>query len=381
MSDTQGRAGTYTTLGGQRAFLPKPLPPDPPLSWSSSLLLALSQADQALGRLDAATQLLPNPDLFVAMYVQKEALLSSQIEGTQCSLDDLLKYQATAAHIGKNWEAAEVVNYVKAMNHGLTRLQEIPLCLRLLKEIHQILLEGVRGSKRDPGEFRRIQNWVGTQGTSMDSALFVPPPPSEVMPSLDKLEKFLHDESEPMPRLVKAGFAHAQFETIHPFLDGNGRMGRLLITFLLCWWGVLRRPLLYLSLYFKQHRQEYYEKLQATRDDGDWEGWLFFFLTGVKQVAEQASQTASGIMRLREKHLGLLGAQVGWPAMLEYMYKVPVFSINMLADFLHRSYPTARKLVYSAQEAGLLEQAFPGKRHRLYVYRPYLDLFEEQPGG
>jgi Fic family protein len=231
----------------------------------------LSDADRALGRLDGIAAILPNPELFVAMYVRHEAVLSSQIEGTQSTLEDVLEYETGGKPDREPKDVEEVVNYVHAMNYGLQRLKEFPLSLRLLREIHQKLLQGVRGQHRDPGEFRKTQNWVGPMGTNLDQAEYIPPPPHEMMPALDNLEKFLHN-SNSLPVLVHCGLAHAQFETIHPFLDGNGRVGRLLITFLLCHREVLERPLLYLSYFFKANRSEYYERLMKVRHEGDWEG-------------------------------------------------------------------------------------------------------------
>lgn len=375
MVDNPGRAGRYIQQDGYKAFLPNPLPPDPPLTMDNQILTRLSEADQALGRLDAATELLPNPDLFVAMYVNKEAELSSQIEGTQASLIDLLEHQAGVVRRGRPWDVQEVANYVAAMNHGLARLETLPLSLRLIREIHAVLLKDVRGSHRDPGEFRRTQNWIGTQGTSLSQASFVPPPHHEVQNALGDLEIFLHDNA-PMPLLVKAGLAHAQFETIHPFLDGNGRVGRLLITFLLCWWGVLQKPLLYLSLFFKAHRQEYYDRLQAVRDRGDWENWILFFLTGVAQVARQASSTAAQIQRLRNKHLGLVGKGLAQGTIfLDHLFLTPILTVNSLARNLECSYHTARKHILKFQELGLLTEITGGGRNRLYKYQPYLDLF------
>jgi len=265
------RAGKYVRqIGGYKAFIPKNLPPDPPIKMDGEMLTLLSQADRELGRLDGSTETLPNPDLFVFMYVRKEAVLSSQIEGTQASLMDVLEFEAHAVRTGRPKDVHEVVNYVAAMNYGLDRLKSLPLSLRLIREIHAALLEGVRGSKRNPGEFRRSQNWVGPNGSTLASAIYVPPPPHEMGMALDNFEKFLHDKTS-MPFLIKVGIAHAQFETIHPFVDGNGRVGRLLITFLLCQKEILKHPLLYLSHYFKLHRSEYYDRLQAIRDVGNWE--------------------------------------------------------------------------------------------------------------
>src|ERR1700712_1646486 len=294
------RLGRYetTVAGGEtvRAFIPPPLPPVPAVGLSG-LQVALEQANQTVGRLDGIASVLPDPSLFLYMYIRKEALLSSQIEGTQSSLSDLLLFEADEAPGVPMDDTREVSNYVAAMNHGLRRLREdFPLSLRLIREIHEILLSKGRGQDKDPGEFRRSQNWIG--GTRPGNALFVPPPPHLVMDCLGALESFIHTETDDLPLLVKAALVHVQFETIHPFLDGNGRLGRLLITFLMCERGVLREPLLYLSLFFKQNRQTYYEHLQAVREHGEWEAWVGFFLRGVTETARQGIQTAQSLLRL-----------------------------------------------------------------------------------
>src|SRR5262245_3460791 len=285
------RAGTYVRQpNGFAAFVPTALPPNPPISFTPELQALLSHADRAVGRLDGSIQTLPNPDLFVLMYVRKEAVLSSQIEGTQSSLQDLLAAEAQVLSSDAPKDVDEVVNYVAAMNHGLARLNELPVSTRLIREIHARLLAGVRGSNLQPGELRRTHNWIGPAGSTLATATFIPPPPDVVPAALSDLETFLHADTA-LPLLVKIGLAHAQFETIHPFLDGNGRCGRLLVTFLLCEGRALHKPALYLSHYFKHHRQEYYDRLQAVRDRGDWERWLAFFLHGVADVSAQAADT------------------------------------------------------------------------------------------
>lgn len=296
----KGRAGRYVRQpAGYRAFLPAPLPPDPAANLGSPLRELLSQADYALGRLDGAVLTLPNPDLFVFMYVRTEAVLSSQIEGTQSSLQHLLAAEAKLHDPDAPADVAEVVNYVKAMNHGLKRLAELPVSVRLIREIHGVLMQGVRGGRLTPGELRTSQNWIGPGGCTLAEASFVPPPPDAVPRALADLERFLHAK-DPLPPLVQVGLAHVQFETIYPFLEGNGRIGRLLITFLLTEKKLLARPVLYLSHYFKRHRAEYYERLQAVRDAGDFEGWLAFFLRGVVEVSREATQTAAAILRMGE---------------------------------------------------------------------------------
>src|SRR3984885_60022 len=294
------RLGTYIlkTFKDEsfRAYVPPPFPPVPPLALRP-LLPLLEQANQALGRLDGLASILPDPSLFIYLYVRKEAVLSSQIEGTQSSFSDLMLFESAEAPSVPLEDVQEVSNYVAAMNHGLRRLREdFPLSLRLIREIHEILLSKGRGQDKDPGKFRRTQNWIG--GTRPGNALFVPPPPHLVMDCLGALESFIHSETNDLPLLVKAALVHVQFETIHPFLDGNGRLGRLLITFLLCERGILREPLLYLSLFFKQNRETYYALLQAVRESGEWEAWLGFFLRGVNETARQGTQTAQSLLRL-----------------------------------------------------------------------------------
>ena len=376
------RAGYYVQQpSGYRAFIPNNLPPDPPIKVDQEMWYLLSQADRAVGRLDGSTETLPNPDLFVFMYVRKEAVLSSQIEGTQASLLDVIEYEAKALRLGKSDDVEEVINYVAAMNHGLDRLKELPVSLRLIREIHGKLLQGVRGSERSPGEFRRTQNWIGSGGGSISEASFVPPPPNELIKSLGDLEKFIHSKS-PMPILQKVGLTHAQFETIHPFLDGNGRVGRLLITFLLCEQGVLTRPLLYLSHYFKRHRTKYYDLLQAIRDTGDWESWLKFFLRGVFEVSQEATATAREIVTLRERHrqmiTGVLGASTAKAlALLENLYWNPIVSVHHVTDVTQLAYANANRLVEKMVDMNILQEITGRKRDRRFAYDSYLKLFSE----
>jgi Fic family protein len=381
MSMDAGRAGTYIRQrDGYRAFIPKPLPPDPPLIIDQELWTTLSIADRALGRLDGATEVLPNPNLFVAMYARREAVLSSQIEGTQASLADVLEYEADAARKGLPGDVAEVVNYVRAMNYGLERLESLPLSLRLMGEIHRELLAGVRGGLRSPGEFRRTQNWNGPPGCTLGQAAFVPPPAHEMMAALGDLEAFLHADVD-LPALVKVGLVHAQFETIHPFIDGNGRVGRLLITFLLCQRKILRQPLLYLSLYLTRHKPEYYERLMAIRDYGDWEGWLKFFLRGVAEVANQATDTARRILQLREEHRHFVSQHIRGSAnglrLLDLLYERPIVSVGLAARQLAVTNPTANNLVNQLENAGLLVEITGRHRNRLFRYENYLSLFED----
>ena len=379
MSRTAERAGRYVRQpSGYRAFIPSPLPPDPPVQFDPLLQTLLSRADHAVGRLDGAAQLLPNPDLFVAMYVQWESVLSSQIEGTQSTLEDLLEFQLDPTGAGSSRDVEDVVNHVAAMNYGLQRLRELPLSLRLIREIHRELMRGVRGSERTPGEFRTSQNWIGPAGASLSEATFVPPPPGDMWQALSNLESFLHTDA-PSPPLVRCGLAHAQFETIHPFLDGNGRVGRLLITFLLVHEGVLHRPLLYLSHYFKRNQAEYYDRLNAVRD-GDWEGWLRFFLRGVAEVAEQATSTARAIIEMREAHRRVI-QESGGPAttglrLLDVMFEHPIANPRLAQEKLGaKSFDTAANALERLVALGLLEETTGGRRNRRYRYGPYLALF------
>ncbi|HWI05237.1 MAG TPA: Fic family protein [Acidimicrobiales bacterium] len=378
------RAGRYVDQrSGYSAFVPERLPPDPPLTVDLEMVGLLSRADQWLGRLDGLTQTLPNPSLFVAMYVRREAVLSSQIEGTQSTLDDILAYELDSADRDLPQDVEEVVNYVKAMNYGLDRLATLPLSLRLLREIHAELLEGVRGGERYPGEFRFTQNWIGPAGAPLQRATFVPPPIDEMHAALDDLERFLHNPG-PLPALIHAAVAHAQFETIHPFIDGNGRVGRLLITFLLCHRGVLHRPLLYLSHYLKRRRTEYYAHLTAIREEGQWEEWLRFFLAGVAETAEEATTTARSIITLRDDHRGLAqaaGLGINGLVLVEFLFERPLVNVNLVASRLGVTFVTANRLVEKLAEVGILIEVTGGRRNRIFRYSPYLALFADEPIG
>jgi len=407
------RAGIYVKQAtGYQAFIPAPLPPDPSIEIDAELGRLMSEADRALGRLDGVATVLPNPDLFVSMYVRQEAVLSSQIEGTQSNLEDVLQFEVDSKGREFPKDIQEVVNYVRAMNYGLERLKTLPLSLRLIREIHGKLLEGVRGSHRTPGEFRTTQNLIGPPGCTLNTATFVPPPVHEMCEALDNTEKFLHDNS--LPLLIQCGLTHAQFETIHPFLDGNGRVGRLLITFLLCHRQALGRPLLYLSHYLKQHRTEYYDRLMAIRNDGDWEGWLKFFVRGVLEVSREATETARTIVRLREEHRRLLSEKLlpdksatagpeslrsrrlrafaGYSRdeggatpydllLLEYLFEQPIVTIRMVAQRLNCVFVTANKVVNRFVKLGLLEEVTGYQRNRRFRYAPYLALFEPAHDG
>jgi Fic family protein len=374
------RSGEYVKQpGNYRAFIPAPLPPDPPVAMDAELTRLLSDADRSLGRLDGIGSVLPNPDLFVAMYVRQEAVLSSQIEGTQSTLEDVLQFEVDAKGADLPKDVEEVVNYVGAMNYGIKRLEVLPLSLRLIREIHSELLKGVRGQNRAPGEFRKTQNWIGPSGADLSSATFVPPPVPQMLEALDKFEKFLHDDSHPV--LINTALAHAQFETIHPFLDGNGRVGRLLITFLLCQRKVMHRPLLYLSHFLRAHRAEYYDRLMAIRNDGNWEGWLKFFLRGVEEVSGQSIETARRIFALRDEEAKIITKEMGSTAggalrLLDYLYEQPITNVRAVERHLGLSFVTAGKLVEQFVKLEILKETTGGQRNRRYAYSRYLDLFE-----
>ena len=379
--DLAGRAGRYVRQpAGYRAFVPAPLPPDPPVELAGDLYALLSRADRELGRLDGSVSTLPNPDFLVFMYVRKEAVLSSQIEGTQSSLQDLLAAEAEVFEPSDlPRDVDEVINYVAAMNHGLARLSELPVSVRLIREIHERLLRGVRGERRTPGELRRTQNWIGPSGSSIANAVFVPPTAEEVPRALGELESFLHATDE-LPLLVRIGLAHAQFETIHPFLDGNGRVGRLLITFLLTERGALHKPVLYLSHWFRQYRQEYYDRLQAVRDRGDWEGWLAFFLRGVEQVSREATETARRVLDLRERHRAAITDQLGRAAgnghrVHEALFHRPIVTVGVVQELTGLSFASANELVRRLAGIGVLREITGYSRNRRFQYDQYVRLF------
>ncbi len=384
------RAGRYQRqIGGYQAFMPESLPPEPPVEITGALQSGLSDADRALGRLDGSIETLPHPDLFVFMYVRKEAVLSSQIEGTQSSLQDLLAAEANMLSSGQANDVDELVNYLRAMNYGLARLGEIPMSVRLMREMHAKLLAGARGHGLSPGEFRTSQNWIGPAGCTLRQASFVPPPPHAVPWCLSQLEQFIHADTS-LPLLIKIGLIHAQFETIHPFLDGNGRLGRLIITFLLCEQKVLLKPVLYLSWYFKRHRQQYYDELQSVRDNGTWEQWLVFFLKGVEQVSIHATDTARRILALRETHRDAITQGFGRAAsnghrVLEHIHEHPFVSVNDVQELIGTSYSSANNLVARLVESDILREYTGHARNRRFAYQSYIDLFhdaeEMQPAG
>lgn len=382
MRRTQTGSYVVTTVGGEsvRAFVPDPLPPVPELAMNEGLQPQLESAVLALGRLDAVSTLLPDTALFLYTYVRKEAVLSSQIEGTQSSLSDLLLFELDEVPGVPRDDVVEVSNYVAALDHGLNRLRGgFPLSNRLIREIHEVLLSRGRGAGKASGEFRRSQNWIG--GGSPGNAVFVPPPHTEVPECMAALERFLHAEDDGLPVLLRAGLAHVQFETIHPFLDGNGRVGRLLITFLLCQAGVLREPLLYLSLYLKQNRSTYYELLNGVRRNGDWEAWLDFFLVGVRQVAEGAVTTAEGLSRMFQEHqlrIQEMGRRAGSAIRVHEALKArPVLSLTTISRTTGLSFPAVSSAMDLLVELGIARELTGKRRNRLFSYDMYLSTLSE----
>jgi Fic family protein len=371
-----------STVGDEpvKAFVPSPLPPKPPLQIDYSLRELLDKALLSLGRLDSVSTLLPDTHLFLYMYVRKEAVLSSQIEGTQSSLSDLLLFELEEAPGVPLNDVVEVSNYVAALEHGLKRLRDgFPLSNRLIREIHKILLARGRGEDKNPGKFRRSQNWIG--GTRSGNASFVPPPPHQVAEIMSALERFLHGDPENTPVLLKAALAHVQFETIHPFLDGNGRVGRLLIPLLFHSEGVLREPLLYLSLYFKKRRSEYYDLLNRVRSEGDWEGWLAFFAEGVRDMADNAVRTAQSLVQVgNEDHdrIREMGRLAGSCMQIHHaLQRRPVSTVAELSKETGLSIPTVTSGLHKLEESGLVREITGRQRNRVYSYGRYLDILME----
>lgn len=376
------RRGRYveTPAGGEivRAFVPPPLPPNSPIG-ILSFLPKLSAAERALGRLDGITVLLPRQELFLYMYVRKEAVLSSQIEGTQSTLADLLRFETEAQGGQPIDDIREVSNYVDAMMYGLERLKEFPLSLRLIREMHERLLQSSRGGTKNPGEFRRSQNWIG--GTRPGNAMFVPPPVSELGACLDAFERFMHENESRLPPLIKAGLLHVQFETIHPFLDGNGRIGRLLVTLYLCVHDVLRKPLLYLSLYLKTHRGDYYRLLQEVREHGAWEAWLEFFLDGVTETASQAFDAATSIAELFKRDRERITAESDRAGSVlrvhELLQQNPFLTSNALVERTGLTAPTINAALADLERLRIVDEVTGRRRGRVFGYRAYLDILNE----
>lgn len=381
-SNTSPRAGRMVQQpNGFRAFIPNPLPPLPAIDLTGNVQALLSQADHALGLLEGAARMLPNPELFVFMYIRKEAVLSSQIEGTQSSLQDVLAAEAKLFDPDAPSDVGEVVNYVRAMQHGIARLDQLPISVRLIQEIHAELMQGVRGGNLTPGELRRSQNWIGPAGCGIRNASFVPPPPHEMLQAMSELELFLNSPSS-LPLLVQIAIAHVQFETIHPFLDGNGRVGRLLITFLLMNRGLLTQPVLYLSHHFKRHRSAYYEHLQMVRTRGDWEGWVEFFLQGVIDVSREAALTAKAILAMREEYRSKIADTMGRGAgsahrVMEKLFDQPIVAVATVREWLDITPAGANSVVNRLVENGLLTEITGYARNRRFRFDPYLRLFED----
>lgn len=375
------RIGTYlrsSVVAGEYydSYVPKPLPPEPPLDMREFYPL-LDRANAALGRLDGMSAILPDASLFLYMYVRKEAVLSSQIEGTQSSLSDLLLFETSKAPgVPMDEDVTAVSRYVSAMKYGLDRMEELPLSLRLIREIHAKLMDGARDGHVRPGEFRTSQNWIG--GSRPGNARFVPPPAEKLMECLGSLENFLHDDTVKLPVLVRAALVHAQFETIHPFLDGNGRVGRLLITLILCAHGILKEPLLYLSLYFKTNRRAYYDHLQSVRETGDWEAWTGFFLEGVIETAGQATETARAVMDLFERDKSRIEVSGrSTPGVLrihDCLKRFPVSNTTRIREFCGVSLPTVLRCLRSLEFLGIVKEVTGKNRHKIFVYREYLDI-------
>lgn len=374
-----GKFVAISTVGSApvEGFVPLPLPPSPPLEFTSELRSALDEALVAIGRLDSVTTLLPDVDLFIYTYVRKEAVLSSQIEGTQSSLSDLLLFELNETPGVPLDDVVEVSNYVAALTHGLNRLNEnFPISNRLIREIHEVLLSEGRGAEKQPGIFRSSQVWIG--GTAPETARFVPPPPEYIEECMAALEQFLHDVPERTSTILKAALAHAQFETIHPFLDGNGRVGRLLIALIFCAEGLLSKPLLYLSLYFKQHREHYYDLLNQLREEGDWEAWIAFFADAVRETAQSAVDTAQQLAALfksdRERIETLGRAASSALRVHEQLQSRPITTITFLAQATGISVPTVTKSIQKMEELGVVKERSGRRRNRVYAYTAYLDL-------
>ena len=371
------RAGhVVRQLDGYSAFEPANLPPDPPIAVDNDLLRLLSIADTAVGRLDGLARTLPDADLFLAMYVRQEALLSSQIEGTECTMDDILAFELFPA-AESNLDVGEVVNYVAALQRGVGLLSELPLCNRVLRDMHAVLLRSGRGSDKSPGEFRRTQNWIGPPGCTLTTASFVPPPRHVMESAMTALEAFVHEST--LPVLLIAGLAHAQFETIHPFLDGNGRTGRMFISLLLHEREVLSKPVLFLSTFLKRHRWRYFDHLTGVRHDGTWEAWLAFFLEGVADVAKEAADTAGAIHHLREVDRAnalSAGASRSDAALLDAMFRQPLVNSAWVQHELDVTAPTANKTLERLCELNILRETTGARRNRMYRYDAYIDLFD-----
>ncbi len=379
------RAGKFVlTPEGYRSFIPRELPPDPPIQYDEELQLLLSEADRNLARLDGVTSVLPNPDLFIAMYVKKEALLSSQIEGTQASLEGVLEFEADIVPKEDINEIREVVNYILALDHGISRLSQVPISLELIREIHKILLKGTRGDNLNSGEFKNCQNYIGVPGASIRQAIFIPPTPDITLHAMEALERFFQ-EKDNIPSLVKIGLIHAQFETIHPFLDGNGRMGRLLIIFYLVWKKILSKPLLYLSYYLRNHRSEYYDLLMKVRIEGAWEQWLKFFFKGISETSQEAVATARDIIQLKDEMVNRLYensvSSIHAIRLIDLLFENPIISNKDVTERLNITPVTANNLVIKFEEIGILTEITGKKRYKKYLFEEYVAIISRGTGN
>ena len=374
------RSGRYLQQAtGYKAFIPTPLPPVPPIQMEGEIQELLTKANIAIGKMDTMGYLVPNLEHIIAMYVRKEALLSSQIEGTQASLENIFEYENQVPLKNIN-DVKEVVHYIEALNLGIKRLADFPMSIRLIKEIHEILLHDGRGKEKTPGEFRKSQNWIGSTGSSLLTASYVPPPPADAIDAMSDLEKFFH-QSANLPLLINCALIHYQFETIHPFLDGNGRLGRLLITFYLYWKEALHYPLLYLSYYLKIHRQEYYDRLNLVRERGDYEQWIIFFLKGIIWTSESALDTIKKLLQLQENHKHILiTKKLSTPyaiALLDYLFEKPHLTIKDVSEHLDLSYQGAKAIIDHFVALGIIKEITGKRRDKRFSYWEYLDLLSE----
>ena len=375
------RAGVFVHQpGGFKAFMPKPLPPDPPINYDDELQALLSKADRALARLDGIVTVLPNPALFIAMYVKKEALLSSQIEGTQASLEGVLEFEADMKPRDDIKQVKEVVNYINALENGIKHIQTSRANAQLFREIHRILIHGTRGSKKALGEFRRTQNWIGPAGANVFEAHFVPPPPEQILTCMANLEEFFNRENH-MPPLVKVALIHAQFETIHPFVDGNGRIGRLLITFFLVAHKVLLQPLLYLSYFLKKRRTEYYERLMQIRLSGAWESWVKFFLEGVGEVSQEAGSMAGAMIKLKQEMIDRLYqnhvSSIYAVKLIDLLFAKPIVDVRTMTDEFKISKESGNELVKRFEQLGILRELTGKQRYKKYLFHDFTAIISQ----
>ncbi len=374
------RSGLFITQPtNYKAFIPSNLPPNPSINIDTEMQELLQDATMLLARLDGIAYTLPNSEIFIAMYVKKEALLSSQIEGTQASLEDIFEFERGTKPENIN-DVCEVINYIKALDFGIKRLDEIPMSLKLIKELHTILLQKTRGANKTPGEFKKTQNWIGSAGCNLNTAAFVPPPPKEAFDAMGQLEKYMHKQSH-LPILIDCALIHYQFETIHPFLDGNGRVGRLLITFYLYWKDILKKPLLYMSYYLKKNRQEYYDRLTLVRKNDDYEQWIKFFLKGIIEISQSAIENTRRILDLKDQHQKIIlkhkAPTLTKIMLLNKLFHTPIISVNDIQKEFKITHQSASKLISSFEQLGILKEITGKKRGRKFAYNKYLEILSE----